>query len=118
MKREHAPLLYQLSSLFLALAGLMLIGGTSLNLFGPEAAIMVSIGSIILLVSLLLMSGRRWLAYIAFLAALICSVAAYLASGGTAQPTEWTFLGISAFSGCSAAVLFVILWRKKRIKAD
>lgn len=118
MKREHAPLLYQLASLFLALAGLMLIGGTSLNLFGPEAAIMVSIGSIFLLVSLLLMSGRRWLAYVAFLAALICSVASYLASGSPVQLTAWTFLGISGFSGLSALFLFVILWRKKRIKAD
>ncbi len=118
MKREHAPLLYQLASLFLAIAGLMLIGGSSLNLFGPEAAIMVSFGSIFLLVALLLMSGRRWLAYLAFLAALVCSVAAYLASGSTAQLTEWTFLGISVFSGLSALFLFMILWRKKRIKTD
>ena len=83
-------------------------------LFGgmtPDATGLVAFGIFWLAIAWGLNQGWRWLAYIAFIAALIGGSAAVALYVGWSTVPGWIYLGIIVADWLAAAALFVTLWR-------
>jgi len=102
---------YRVGALFIALSGLLHISALVLSGFAPSSFLLGGVGVLWLFVAVGLLRNMRWLAYLAFLLAMIGGIAA-LSGAWTAGPVpHWVYLGIATAHLGAVLALFVALWR-------
>ena len=104
---------YRIGAIFFLISGLLHVLAFLVGGFSSDATRLIPIGVIYGLIAFGLFQGWRWLAYAAFLIALIGSIAALAFSLGTGAVPTWWWIAILIADVLAAIGLFGALWRAR-----
>ena len=102
---------FRLGALFLLVAGALHLLAWIPGGFTSQALWLISYGMVFVLLAFGLGSGRRWIAYIAFLVAIVAGIGALGEIWALSSIPAWLFVAAIAALWLCAASLFVALWR-------
>lgn len=106
--------LVRLAGSLLALAGVLHLVAYVLGGFGYGALGLAPAGLVFLAMGLGLSQGRRWLAYLAFIAVGLAMSFVIRDVFVTPSVPSWCFMGIIAVDAAVIVALFVHLWRSPK----
>ena len=99
-----------LTALLLGLSGLLHIVAPFVSGFSSEGLTLVPFGLAWLLIALGLLRGMRWLAWVAFFAAISLGIVAMSSAFGFSDVPGWLYGTIAVADGLAAVTLFGHLW--------
>lgn len=104
---------YRIGAAFFLLSGALHVFAFLVGGFSAEATRLIPIGIVYGLIAIGLFQGWRWLAYVAFLIALIGSIAALFSGMGMGTIPTWWWMAILLADVLAALGLFAALWRDR-----